>query len=120
MNRGTKQFVGVVCLMMLLAGCATQRYGRLVPLAESEGENFSCKQIAIEMDKCNVFIQEVTAKNRKFTAKDVLSFGLDWGIGDSWEVTDALASATDRLKQLQRFKAKKQCNSLTVPAYFFE
>ena len=95
---------------MLFAGCATQNYGRLEPLVESEAADLDCKHIGIEIDKCNAFIDRVTTANKAFTAKDVLSFLGDLGIGDSWEVTDALSSATERIRQLQELKTQKQCD----------
>ncbi|MCK5225740.1 MAG: hypothetical protein KAQ89_03390 [Planctomycetes bacterium] len=82
----------------------------MIPVVHSEAENFTCEQIIIEIDKCNAFIREVNTRNREFTGGDVLAFLGDFGIGDSWEVGDAIASATNRISQLEKLKSEK-CGS---------
>ncbi len=106
-----KLMLGIVLLGMVLrvSGCATQRYGRMNILVDSESKNLTCEQIVIEIDKCNAFIRDVNAKHKKFTGRDIVSFLGDFGIGDSWEVTDAIASATNRISQLEKIRAEKKC-----------
>ena len=82
----------------------------MIPIARSEAENLTCEQITIEIDKCNAFIKEVNTKDREFTGGDILAFLGDFGIGDSWEVGDAIASATKRISQLEKLKSEK-CSS---------
>jgi len=103
---------GMVLLWMVfyVCGCAVQRYGRMIPVVPSEAENLTCEQLIIEIDKCNAFIKEVNTENRKFTGGDILAFLGDFGIGDSWEVGDAIASATNRISQLEKLKLEK-CSS---------
>lgn len=100
-----------ICLMLMLlvSGCATQRYGRMTTLVDSEAESLDCEHIDIEIDKCNAFIREVNAHAGKFTGKDVISFLGDFGIGDRWEINDATRSATKRIAQLQKLRVKKNC-----------
>ena len=103
-----------ICKIMLIcligfSGCATQHYGRMGSLVNSEAKNLDCKQIEIEIDKCNAFIYDISVKDRKFTGRDVISFLGDFGIGDSWEVKDAIASATKRIAQLQKLRTKRKC-----------
>ena len=104
----------VVVLLLLVAGCAVQRHGRLIPVVSSEADSYTCEQVIIEIDKCNAFIKEVSGKNRKFTGGDVLAFLGDFGIGDSWEVSDAIASATKRISQLEDIRAEKCEGQLAI------
>ncbi len=96
-------------------GCAVQRYGRMMPVVPSERKNLTCAQIAMEIEKCNVFINDVTAQNKKFTGGDIIAFLGDFGIGDSWEVNDAIASATRRLSELEELKEEKCINTSRKP-----
>ena len=93
--------ISIVVSLLLVVGCAVRRHGRLIPVVPSEANSYTCEQVIIEIDKCNAFIKEVSGKNRKFTGGDVLAFLGDFGIGDSWEVSDAIDSATKRISQLE-------------------
>ncbi|MFC1739345.1 hypothetical protein ACFL1G_09895 [Planctomycetota bacterium] len=100
----------IVCctlMMMFISGCAVQRYGRMVPVVPSEEKSLTCEQITMEIEKCNAFIREVNANDKKFTGGDILAFLIDYGIGDSWEVKDAIASATRRIAELEKLREKK-------------
>ena len=96
-------------VLFLLAGCATQRYGRLQTLTPSEADHLDCKMIAIEIDKANAFIKEVSNKDAEFTGRDVLGFLGDFGIGNAMEFSDAIESGTKRIEGLNSLKAKKGC-----------
>jgi hypothetical protein len=94
-------------MVICISGCAVQRYGRMMPVVPSEEKSLTCEQIDIEIDKCNAFIREVNSNNKKFTGGDILAFLGDFGIGDSWEVTEAIASATRRNVELEELREKK-------------
>jgi hypothetical protein len=94
-------------MMMFISGCAVQRYGRMIPVVPSEEKSLTCKQITIEIEKGNAFIREVNTNDKKFTGGDILAFLGDFGIGDSWEVKDAIASATKRIAELEKIRGKK-------------
>ena len=102
--------------MILFCGCAVQRYGRMMPVVPSEAARYTCEQIEIEIDKCNGFINEVNANYQKFTGGDVVAFAGDFGIGDHWEVCDAIASANKRIFQLEKLKAEK-CDDILPPVF---
>lgn len=106
-----KREILISWILFVFAGCATQRYGRMIDVVESEADNLDCNQIEIEIDKCNAFIRDVNTRNKKFTGKDIISFLGDFGIGDSWEVTDAIDSATRRTAQLEKLRSEKKCGS---------
>lgn len=101
------RIVCCILMMMFISGCAVQRYGRMIPVVPSEEKSFTCEQITIEIDKCNAFIREVIADDKKLTGGDILAFLGDFGIGDSWEVKDAIASATGRITGLEKLREKK-------------
>lgn len=94
-------------MVLFIGGCATQRHGRLTELTKLESDDLTCRQIEIEIEKCNAFIRGVSTKDKKFTGRDILSFLGDFGIGDSWEVKDAIASATERISQLEQLRKTK-------------
>ncbi len=101
--------LGLLFLVIYSSSCAVQRYGRMIPVVPSERKNLTCEQITTEIEKCNAFIRDVTTKNKKFTGGDIIAFLGDFGIGDSWEVSDAISSATRRISELEKLKETK-CN----------
>ena len=103
--------LGIVVVSLLVASCATQRYGRLQQVTPTEAKHLSCEQIDIEIEKCNYFIKGTNDQDDEFTGKDVLSFLGDLGIGNSMEHTAAIKSATDRLAGLHKLKREKNCVS---------
>ena len=98
----------LVCVALLLGGCATKHYGRLAPLTVYEKSNFSCREIDIEIAKVQGFIDQVENESR-FNEKSVLSFLGDFGIGNVMEKDAALDSARARLKDLQDLKVARRC-----------
>lgn len=94
-------------MVLCIGGCATQRHGRMTELTNLESEDLTCRQIEIEIEKCNAFVRGVSTKDKEFTGRDILSFLGDFGIGDSWEVKDAIASATKRISQLEQLRKRK-------------
>lgn len=98
-------------LCLLLAGCATQRYGRMPGVGPTERETLTCEDIEIEKGKARDFMTEVGAHQSQFTGKDVLSFFGDFGIGDAMEVDGAMKSATNRIVQLDQLAREKGCIS---------
>jgi len=106
MNTGRTLIIATV----ILAGCATQRYGRMPAVGETERTYLTCEQIEIEKGKARDFIREVGEHESKFTGKDVLSFLGDFGIGDDLEVNAAMKSATNRIVQLDELARAKGCS----------
>ena len=101
--------LALLAAVLMLAGCATQRYGRMTPVGPTEAETLTCEQIEIEKGKARDFMMAVGADQSRFTGKDVLSFLGDFGIGDAMEVDAAMKSATNRIVQLDQLAREKNC-----------
>ena len=105
---------GIVVAGLLIASCATERYGRLQEITPTEAKILTCEQIEVEVEKCNYFIKGTNDKDDEFTGNDVLGFLGDFGIGNSMEHTAAIKSATDRLVELTELKREKNCVTTTA------
>lgn len=97
----------VLIAALLLASCATHRYGRAIALTDIERRSLTCEQIEIEIEKCNAFLAEVNKPTPGGAA--VLGFLGDFGIGNSMERSEARKSGMARLEELQALKASKGC-----------
>ena len=101
--------VSVSVLLAISFGCATERFGRQTSLTEYERKVYSCKDIELEMAKTSGFIQEITEARKDFKGTDVWGLLGDFGIGNAMEFSNAMESATERLKQLEELKVEKGC-----------
>lgn len=110
MNMQVKMVLLVI--LLITSGCATQRYGRLQNVTPSEVKQLNCEAIDLEIEKANAFIQATNDKDQEFTGKDVLGFLGDFGIGNAMEHSDAIVSATDRLRELNTIKKQKGCGAI--------
>lgn len=90
------------------SGCRTKNNGRLMDVSEVERRELDCREIDIELAKCDEFIKAVE-ENHELDGRAVLSFLGDFGIGNSMERSEALESARNRQEQLQALKTAKAC-----------
>lgn len=93
----------------IFSGCSTKRYGRLQSVTEKEAEYLTCQQIEIEIDKADNFIKTVNQKKSKFTKEDFLALFGDLGIGNRMEVSEAIKSAKNRIRELKMVQSEKGC-----------
>lgn len=98
---------------ILLAGCATKRYGRLQPLTGAERVAYSCRDVDLEIAKVQAFQQQVV-EGAQFNMASVLGILGDYGIGNNMERSAAEASAARRLGQLNDLKAEKGCTGTSL------
>lgn len=101
--------IAAVATVLMLAGCATERFGREQHVTQAEKVSLSCEQIDLEIAKVDGFLTDVQAgwddtKGRRFWA----FFG-DFGIGNHRERSDAVDSADERRIQLVDVRAVKHC-----------
>lgn len=100
---------------LIVAGCATKRYGRLQPLTGAERVAYTCRDVDIEIAKVGAFQAQV-AEGAQFNMASVLGILGDYGIGNSMERSSAEASAARRLKELNDLKAEKGCMGTALTA----
>lgn len=101
---------GVLFLCGLTVGCATERFGRAVPLTDFERSRYSCADIDLEMAKNEAFMKQITEERADVDGNSVLGFLGDFGIGNSMEYEAAMKSAQDRQADLRMLHATKVCS----------
>lgn len=104
-------FPGIVVLILAIvmsAGCATKRYGRMQAITETEAQYYDCKDIEIELSKIAAFRQEIA--DAEMDGRSVAAFLGDFGIGNAMEKDDALDSAAAREADLLELKTEKGCS----------
>ncbi|MBL8834188.1 MAG: hypothetical protein JNL71_17485 [Rhodospirillales bacterium] len=99
----------VLFLCVLVAGCATQRFGRLSPLSETEKQQLNCREIAIEIAKAEEFLFQTRRTRNDTNSAHVLGFLGDFGIGNVMEGDAAELSGNIRLKELKDLSVRKSC-----------
>jgi hypothetical protein len=99
----------LLAVMLVLAGCATQRFGRLSPLSETEKQTLTCREIGIEIAKAEEFLFQTRRTRKDTNAAHVLGFLGDFGIGNSMEGNAAEQSGDVRLKELKDLSVRKTC-----------
>ena len=95
---------------LALSACATKRYGRMQPLSNAEKENYTCREIAIEISKVEAFQKQVT-DGTKTNTKSIAGVIGDFGIGNTQEKHAARKTADARLAELNALSAGKSCAS---------
>jgi hypothetical protein len=106
------QFFGATGLIMLsLAACATQRYGRATPVSPGERSSLTCEEIDLEIEKTEYFIADIQMQRRDTSGAHVLGFLGDFGIGNVMEGDAAEASGMERLAELKALGSEKVCPS---------
>jgi hypothetical protein len=101
--------VALTLAALLLAGCATQRYGRLTDVSASERELMECRDIRLETVRTEQFLSNVRMQRRDTNAAHVLGFLGDFGIGNVMEGDAAELSGERRLQQLRDLSVEKHC-----------
>jgi uncharacterized membrane protein YjgN (DUF898 family) len=104
-----KQCLSLI-IMLALAACATQRYGRMTPLSEIEKQEYSCKEIKIESAKTDEFLNSVKMQRHDTNGAHVMGFLGDFGIGNVTEGDAAELSGEKRLSELKSLNTQKECN----------
>jgi len=98
----------LLSLSILLCGCATKMYGRQIELTDYERQNLTCREINLEIAKCEGFLAYVD-KESEFDFRSVMSFFGDLGIGNTIEKSRATKSAHVRLGELEAVHDEKHC-----------
>ena len=96
----------IILLALLISACATKRYGRMQPVTGYESQEYTCKDIKIELSKIDAFELQV-AQESEFSAMSVASFLGDFGIGNTIEKSSALKTAKERRVQLNDVAARQ-------------
>ena len=96
-------------VVLSLAGCATQRYGRASPVSAAEAEAHSCDTIRLEIAKTEAFLEDVRRQRATTSGAHVLGALGDFGIGNVMEGDAAEQSGTQRLDQLRALERQKGC-----------
>lgn len=101
----------IIAVCLSLAACATQRYGRMTPLSETEKRDFSCHDIKIEQAKADAFLDDVRMTRHGTNGAHVMGFLGDFGIGNVMEGDDAELSGERRMKDLKDLGIRKDCSA---------
>lgn len=102
-------------LTLLLAGCATERYGRVQHVGPTEQAQLSCEQIDVELGKTADFLHQTFAAKEPVSAADALAWMGDLGIGNSLEYEAALKSGQTRCTELVQLRIIRQCGGRFPP-----
>lgn len=94
---------------LALSACATQRYGRETGLSDAERQEFSCRDIKLEISKSQKFVDSVREQRRGVSGAHVLGAVADFGIGNVMEGDAAEESGEARLKELRALAVQKNC-----------
>ncbi len=96
-------------LVVAVAGCATQRYGRQAPVSSGERAILTCETIALEIAKTEGFLEDVRRQRGETSAAHVFGALGDFGIGNVMEGDATEASAITRLDQLRALQSERSC-----------
>jgi len=103
-----KRLLLFILVVILAAGCATKRYGRMQNITGYESKSYDCNEIKIELSKLDAFELQVE-EGSKFSFLSIASFLGDFGIGNVIEKNAALKTAKERRVQLNDLAASKNC-----------
>jgi enoyl-CoA hydratase/carnithine racemase len=95
--------------LVLVAGCATQRYGRLTPVSGAESQVMTCHDVQVEMAKANGFLSTVHDQRSQMNGAQALGILGDFGIGNAMEGQAAEDSGMQRIAQLRWLDVQKGC-----------
>lgn len=101
----------MIALVMLgLAGCATKQYSRAQPVSSYEAQQYTCRDIRLELAKVDAFDEQIR-QQAKFSAMSVASFLGDFGIGNVAARHSAENSSAQRRAELNGLAASKGCDT---------
>jgi hypothetical protein len=103
-------------LVLSLAACATQRYGRMTPVSPGERVNLTCEQVALEIEKAEFFLADIRRQRSQTSGAHVLGALGDFGIGNVMEGDAAEKSGMDRINQLKTMERDKGCGAAGTAA----
>lgn len=98
-----------VSISSLFTACSTKRYGRLQNITSLESEYLTCNAIKVELQKAQIFQENMNAKNDKWDKEFILGFLGDLGIGNRLEYIEANKSAKLRISDLKKLQEDKAC-----------
>lgn len=101
--------IAIMSVLVLVTGCATQRYGREKSVSSAEKGSLTCREIALQIDSTEEFLSDVRRQRMDTSGAHVLGFFGDFGIGNSMEGDAAELSGENRLKELRDLQAIKGC-----------
>ena len=101
--------VALLAATLVLFACATQRYGRMIPLSDTERSNMNCHDVKIETAKAQEFMNSIRDERRGVSGAHVLGALGDFGIGNMMEGDAAEESGQKRLRDLQTLAISKHC-----------
>jgi hypothetical protein len=99
----------ILVLCLLLDGCASNHFGRELPVIPEERAAYGCPAIALEIAKCDAFTRNVYQTWSETKGRRAGAFAVDLSIGDRRERNDALESAANRRAQLVDLGHAKSC-----------
>ncbi len=105
----------VLATALMMSACATKQYGRVQGLSDVEKKHYSCREIAIELEKVRQFELQIE-ETGKFDGRTALGFLGDFGIGNSMAKSDATRSAKIRRYDLESLQANNNCTAGILPA----
>jgi len=104
-----------VAASIFLVGCATKHYPIETAVAPAEAQLMTCKDIALELVKCDQVEQQIDATGTT-DVKSVMGFFGDFGIGNGMAKSDARAALATRRAGLHDAQLQHGCvNDATAP-----
>jgi len=107
--------IAVFVAAALLAGCATERFGRESRVTAAENKGLTCDQIDLEIAKVDGFLTDVQSQWDDTHGRRFLAFFADFGIGNHRERSDAIDSADARREQLLALRRDRSCPGTAEP-----
>jgi hypothetical protein len=104
----------LAALAIGVSACATKRHGRAISLTPTEAKYLDCKQIEIELEKNNAFLQDVSRESSAIDGRALLGILGDFGIGNAMETSDAAQSGANREAQLRSLAKDKGCTNVVT------
>lgn len=102
------KYAAIALLALAMTGCATKSVGRMYDLNEYDRKTMSCPDLAAESVKVDQFIAHKD-EVFQFDGGSVLSFLLDFGLGNSLEQDVATKTAEARKAQIVDMQVKNGC-----------
>jgi hypothetical protein len=102
------RYLALLCVVFLVAACATKRYDRLQSVSALEAAEYDCKDIQIELSKVAEARRQM-AEQAEIDMASVMGFLGDFGIGNAMEKNAAEKTIVKREQDLLRLQAAKDC-----------
>lgn len=96
----------LLCLVFVIAGCATKQYPDAPLLTADEASTLDCKSIVKEIAKVKDTQKEIERADQ-FDAMSLVGVAVDMGIGNKMAKNNAKDNARQRLDQLEALKIQR-------------